>query len=40
MIAAQEIVDIVMHIGLQNLPTVTVCACLWMMVKQRDDGQK
>jgi len=36
----QEIIEMILQIGIQNLPTVTVCACLWIMVNQRDDEQK
>jgi hypothetical protein len=36
-----EIINMVMKLGIENLPTLTVCACLWVMVKNRaGDNEK
>lgn len=36
----KEILEMILQIGIQNLPTLTVCACLWVMVNKRDNERK
>lgn len=36
--STSDIINIVMQMGIDNLPTLTVCACLWIMVKNGTGG--
>jgi hypothetical protein len=34
------IIELIIQIGVQHLPTVTVCACLWVVINKGNDEKK
>ena len=35
-----KVIELILQLGIDNLPMVTICACLWVLVNQKAKDKK